>query len=146
MTSSEITDDNYGDSCPSCGRARWEHPRDDFPCGQRKASLASNLSSIRQRDTAGAGILDGSNRLVDGGLQCFKDRRWLLEELERQARWAKEWHRLVESIATTLNVNSAGGLVELSIGVTDAINALRRSSSSAVTAALSPETGVNDGG
>lgn len=50
MTSSEITDDNYGDSCPRCGRARWEHPRDDFPCGQRKASLASKESSLHGRD------------------------------------------------------------------------------------------------
>lgn len=49
MTSSEITDDNYGDSCPSCGRARWEHPRDDFPCGQRKASLASKNGTLLER-------------------------------------------------------------------------------------------------
>lgn len=48
-----------------------------------------------------------------------------VERLTHESKWGKQWHRFVESIATILEVNSAGGLAELAQDIPAAIERLR---------------------
>ena len=54
--------------------------------------------------------------------------RWQEQEIERlihESKWGAQWHQLVESIATILEVNSAGGFAELAQDIPAAITQLR---------------------
>lgn len=48
-----------------------------------------------------------------------------IERLTHESKWGTHWHRLVESIATILEVNSAGGFAELAFDIPAAIQKLR---------------------
>lgn len=55
----------------------------------------------------------------------LKDAADEIERLMHESKWGQHWHRLVESIATILEVNSAGGFAELAHDIPAAIERLR---------------------
>lgn len=83
-------------------------------------SLVSRLRDEYVQQSARCGEEDSQERSL-----LAQEAADEIERLTHESKWGTHWHRLVESIATILEVNSAGGFAELAFDIPAAIQKLR---------------------